>query len=286
MNLLTDADVARFPLLLALEAICEALRLHASGQLDAPARLHGAGLTFTVGAAPEVFGFRVYTTKDVPQDDQLVAVWDDTGRLSGVIVGAALGVLRTSLLGAVATEVLAPAGASRLGLIGSGAQARAHALAVHSVRLLTQVLISSRDPQHSGALAAELCSHGLSARSTSSPEAVCEGSDLLTLATHSTAPVIQADWVRPGTHLCTLGPRGQAGQECPPELLNRAALLVTDSPAQLAEQMGEGWTLPVRALGDCLLAPPQRSPDDLTIFLSAGLSGSEVLLGQAVLAQS
>ncbi|WP_293913127.1 hypothetical protein [Deinococcus sp.] len=285
MNLLTDADVARFPISLALEAIRAALRLHASGQLDAPARLHASGLTFTVGASPQAFGFRVYTTRGVPHDDQLVAVWDETGRLSGVIVGAALGVLRTSLLGAVATDLLAPATASRLGLIGSGAQARTHALAATEVRELSQVLVYSRNVQHSETLAAELRALGLNARSESSPEAVCAGSDLLTLATHSAAPVIQAGWVRPGTHLCTLGPRGQAGQECPPELLDRASLLVTDSPAQLAEQMGQGWSLPVRSLGECLLTPPRREADEVTLFLSAGLAGSEVLLGRALLAQ-
>ena len=217
MRVLEDADVARFPVAQAVEAMRAVLLLHAQGQLDAPPRLHAGGLTFTVGATPQVFGFRAYHTRDTPHDDQLVAVWNEGGQLEGVVAGSALGPLRTSALGAVATDVLARQDATRLGLIGSGTQAKAHALAVACVRPLSQVLIYSRDQRNRETLAAQLRERGLPTRAVSSAEQVCAESELLTLATSSAVPVIQAEWVRPGTHVCTLGPKVRERHEFPPE---------------------------------------------------------------------
>ncbi|TSA82427.1 ornithine cyclodeaminase family protein [Deinococcus detaillensis] len=279
MKLLTDADVYRFPVAQAVKSMRTALLLHASGHLTAPPRLRAAGLTFTVGETPDAFGFRAYPNVETPLEEQLVAVWNAQGQVEGVIVGSALGPLRTSALGAVATDVLSRPEASRLGLIGSGIQAKAHALAVATVRPLSRILIYSRDAVHREKLAAELMALGLPAKATASAEQVCTESELLTLATSSAKPVIRAEWVRPGTHVCTLGPKEKERHEFPPELAERCALIVTDSPAQLGALSGAA----VRALGGYVQNPPSRRPEDITLFLSVGLAGTEVVLAQELL---
>lgn len=286
-KLLTDAEVARFPVSEAITAMRTALRLHAAGHLTAPPRLSAAGLTFTVGATSDAFGFRAYPNLETPLEEQLVAVWNGQGQVEGVIVGRLLGPLRTSALSAVAADVLARPDASRLGLIGSGVQARAHALAVATVRPLSQVLVYSRSADHRETLAAELRSLGLPAEAAASAEQICAGSDLLTLATDSVQPVIEADWVRPGTHVCTLGPKEKERHELPPELAGRCALIVTDSPAQLKATSG-GHVMSgaaVRALGEYARNPPPRRAEDITLFLSVGLAGTEVVLARALFDQ-
>ncbi|GAA4006348.1 hypothetical protein GCM10022631_17200 [Deinococcus rubellus] len=288
MRLLTDTDVARFPIAQAVEAMRAALRLHAQGRLTAPPRLSAAGLTFTVGTTPDAFGFRVYPVVKTPRSDQLVAVWNTQGQVEGVIVGSTLGPLRTSALGAVAADVLARPDASRLGLIGSGTQAKAHALAVATVRPLSQILVYSRDAAHRQKLAAELRALALPAEAAASAEQVCAESNLLTLATNSAQPIIQADWVHPGTHVCTLGPKEKEGCEFPPELAERCTLIVTDSPAQLAATPG-GPILSaaiMRALSECVQSPPPRREEDITLFLSVGLAGTEVVLAQKLFSQA
>ena len=288
MKLLTDDNVARFPVAQAVKVMRAALRLHAQGQLSSPPRWSAAGLTFTVGAAPDAFGFRVYPRVKTPRSDQLVAVWNLQGQVEGVIVGSALGTLRTSALGALAADVLARPDASHLGLIGSGTQAKAHALAVATVRPLSQVLIYSRGAAHRQKLAAELRDLGLPAEAAASAEQVCAGSDLLTLATDSAQPVIEADWVRPGTHVCTLGPKETERCEFPPELAGRCARIVTDSPAQLEASPGGPLVsgAAVRALGECVQNPPPRRPEDITLFLSVGLAGTEVMLARELFSQA
>ncbi|WP_211248877.1 ornithine cyclodeaminase family protein [Deinococcus frigens] len=287
-RLLTDADVARFPNAAAVELMRAAVLAAESGELSAPARLHAADLTFTAGGTPQVFGFRAYHTRDTPHDDQAVVVWDASGRVRGIVIGGALGPLRTSALGALATQVLADPAAARLGLIGSGTQARAHALAVASVRELEAVTVYSRDPARREALAAELRCAGLPAVSAASAREVCENSNLLTLATNSAAPVIETGWIRPGTHVCTLGPKERNRHEFPADLAGMAALVVTDSPAQLAAYPGGHLfaDAPVRSLGACLNDPPVRHAHDITVFLSVGLAGTEVLLADALLGVS
>jgi alanine dehydrogenase len=291
-RLLTDADVRAFPPSEALEVMREALRAHADSTLIAPPRLHAADLTFTVGGLKagsdgDAVGFRTYHTLDTPHDDQLVAVWDaHTGQLLGVIVGSALGPLRTACLGAIAADRLARPEAGTLGLIGSGVQARAHALAVAQVRSLTRVQVYSRSAANREALAQDLRGHGLPARAVSSAEEVARTSDLLTLATNSPTPVIESGWIQPGTHVTTLGPKERERHEFPADLAERAALIVTDSPAQLNAYPGGHLLagLPVQALGTLLgTREVRRTPDDVTLFLSVGLAGTEVLLARALL---
>ncbi|RJF72038.1 ornithine cyclodeaminase family protein [Deinococcus cavernae] len=285
MRLLTDADVSRFLRAEAVEVMRRAVRAAERGELTAPARVHAADVTFTVGGSADVFGFRVYHTRDTPFDEQVVVVWDASGRIAGVVMGSELGPLRTSALGVLATQTLARPDASRLGLIGSGVQARHHALTLASVRELTQVLVYSRQAEGRERLAAELRAAGLPAQAANSAEEVCVASDLLTLATNSGTPVIQSEWVRPGTHVCTLGPKEEHRHEFPPELARRAAQVVTDSPTQLRGYAG-GHVLAgenVMSLGACLTGGVTRHPDDITLFLSVGLAGTEVLLAQAIL---
>lgn len=285
MKVLYDEDVSRFSRARAVDVMRRAVLAAERGDLEAPARVHAARLTFTAGSSEHVFGFRAYHTRETAFDEQLVAVWNVDGRLEGVIAGEKLGPLRTAAIGALATQTLAQPASARLGLIGSGTQAEAHALAVASVRRLEQVLVYSPNAANRERLAAELRAQGLSAEAADSAREVCARSDLLTLATNSSTPVIETSWVRPGTHICTLGPKEQHRHEFPADLANRAALIVTDSPTQL-QSYGGGHLfvdVPVVSLGACLELPPERTSDAVTLFLSVGLAGTEVLLADAVL---
>ena len=285
MKVLYDDDVSRFPKGRAVDAMRQAVLAAERGDLEAPARVHAARLTFTAGSSEHVFGFRAYNIRETAFDEQLVAVWNAQGRLEGVIAGEKLGPLRTAALGALATQTLAQSTSARLGLIGSGTQAEAHALAVASVRRLEQVLVYSPNTANRERLTDELRAQGLPAEAGGSAHEVCRRSDLLTLATNSSTPVIETSWVRPGTHVCTLGPKEQRRHEFPTDLANRAALIVTDSPTQLQSYKGGHLfaDVPVVSLGACLELPPERTEDAITLFLSVGLAGTEVLLADAVL---
>jgi ornithine cyclodeaminase/alanine dehydrogenase-like protein (mu-crystallin family) len=260
--------------------------------LAAPPRLHAdlgeRGLIFTAGGYAEgPVGFRVYGLW--PGDsDQAVLVWGGNGRLAGCIVGTELGARRTGALGGAAVDALARANATTIGIVGSGVQAWTQLWAISAVRRLADVRVFSPTPENREGFArradAEL---GMSATACDSAQEAVADSDLVILATRSERPVIEAGWIRRGTHLNTVGPKLASAHETPLDLAESATAVVTDSPEQ-AERYGAPFFTPraLTHLGGVIMGdlPGRTSDEDITLYCSTGLAGSEVVLAEALLA--
>lgn len=293
MLVITDADITRaLTPEISVRAARRALLDSWRGHLASPPRVSadaGAGpLTFTVGGyADGPVGFRAYG--DWPGvSDQLVALWSG-GELVAVVVGKQLGICRTGALGAVAADVLARPEARTVGVIGSGRQAWSQLWALTAVRPIRSVRVFSPDAGHrerfAGVVRTEL---HLDASAVGTAKQAVEGADVVVLATSSVSPVIDADWVKPGTHVTTVGPKWSSASETPPALAASAAVLASDSPAQAAAYGEPFFTdRPLVHLGSLLdgAASGRGSPADITLYCSTGLAGSEVVIAQ-VLADS
>lgn len=303
MLILDDADAQRLlKPAAAVAAVRESLIAHHTGGLAAPPRLQaplGDGdLIFTAGRlAGTGYGFRVYRMASSPRGgqlagDQLTVVYDDaTGKLAGAITGSFLGAARTGAIGAVAVDVLARPDAATVGLIGSGRQAWAQLWAIQAVRPLRGVRVYSRDPAGREAFARRATAElGVPAAAAEAPAAAVDGADIVVLATTSGQPVIEAGWVAAGTHVSTLGPKTARAHECPPGLADRAGVILTDSPAQL-DASSEPLFLAGAArqrIGDlgaavAGAAPRREARDQITLFLSVGLAGTEVAVAAGLL---
>jgi alanine dehydrogenase len=292
VNVLSDADVrARLAAADAVRAASRALLDAYRGVLAAPPRWRADfgdnALVFTAGGyAGGTIGFRVYGLWP-GESDQAVLVWGGDGRLKGCVVGSELGARRTGALGGVAVDVLAREDGSTVGIVGSGSQAWTQLWAIAAVRPLRRVRVFSptRDRRERFARRAE-AELGLQAAASATAKEAVLGADLVVLATRSERPVIEADWIRPGTHVNTIGPKLVSAHETPPELAERADGLFSDSPEQ-AMAYGEPF-FTQRALvhlgavvaGD---HPGRASATDITVYCSTGLAGSEVLLAESLL---
>ena len=298
MLILDDADVRRLlDPAMAIAAVRGSLIAHHAGVLTAPPRLRASlgdgDLMFTVGRlAGTGYGFRVYGTMPSDHDDQITVVYDDaTGRIDGAITGDFLGAARTGAIGAVAVDVLARPDAGTLGLIGSGRQAWTQVWAIRAVRSLREVRVYGRDPARREAFARRVRAElSLPAVSVADPETAVAGADIVLLATSSRSPVIEANWVAAGTHVTTLGPKQAGAHECPAGLAERAGLILTDSLAQLDAYPGPFFLVgPARdrmgALGAAAAGagPARQSADDITLFCSVGLAGTEIAVAAALL---
>ncbi|MFD0278270.1 ornithine cyclodeaminase family protein [Kitasatospora sp. NPDC127111] len=292
-RLLTDRDVLAAAPLTAVEVMHEALTAHAAGRLHAPPRarlpLADGDLVVTAGRlAGSVHGCRVYDT--VADGDQLTAVWDG-GRLTTLVHGRALGPLRTGAIGAVAARALARPDSAVLGVVGTGEQAWAQVRCLAAVLPLRSVLVHGRTPAGREAFAARTVRElGLAATAVADARAAVEPCDVLVTATSSTTPVLDDAWVRPGTHVNAVGPKGPDRSELPRALFERAAPVVTDAPEQARDQPG-GLVLPperLLGLGAVLTGrvAGRTEPEQLSVFCSLGLAGTEVLLARAVAATS
>ncbi|MCX5554836.1 ornithine cyclodeaminase family protein [Streptomyces sp. NBC_00038] len=292
-RLFNDDDVrAQLDAGTAVRAIRAAILAHYEGTLQAPARVRaslGDGhLVFTAGYLREkgLFGFRAYATHG--EAEQLVAVWsDEDGELLALVHGVELGVRRTGAIGAVAVDAAARPGAVRAGIVGVGPQAWSQLWALCSVRQVEEVVVVARRRERGAAFARRASDElGVRARAVVAVEDAVRERDVVIVATNSTVPVLESDWIAPGTHVTTLGPKTVSRHEVPAELARRAQVILTDSRVQAASY-SEPHLFAVDQMIDlgAVLAgaePGRTAPDQITVFCSVGLAGTEVALAAAL----
>lgn len=297
--ILTDDDVRGLvDYRVAVETMEAALRELAAGTLVAPPRFSLdtalGSLVFTAGAATgssPALGFRVYDTFGGASTDtaQIVAVFDPArGGLAGIIVGGLIGALRTGALGGVAVKHLAPPDAEVLAIVGAGFQARAQLQAALAVSQIGRVVISSRGSASARRLQSQVVQHHrVECLVADSPRDAIRDADVVICATSSTTPVLESGWVKQGAHVTTVGPKRRGAHELPSDFGRRCALVTTDSIPQL-EAYGSFFldSGPAPVGLDQIVAgtrPGRSDPDQITLYVSVGLSGTEVILASEVL---
>lgn len=216
----------------------------------------------------------------------LLVLWDaETGALRAVVEAFALGQLRTASVSAVATDVLAPVGASTLAMIGTGKQALAQIAAVLSRRPIEEVRIFSPTPEHRAALAVRLAGQAPWVRITdcATVAAAVDGADVVTTATRASAAVLAAEDLDGPVHVNAVGAITPERRELAPSAVAAAAIVVSDSPAaarQLSCELDD--VDEVVALAHVVAAGRPR-PHGLTLFKAMGLGLADLAVGAAVL---
>jgi alanine dehydrogenase len=104
--------------------------------------------------------------------------------------------MRVGATSALAADRLARADARVAGVIGAGWQAGAQVLGLREVRELEEIRVYAPRRDRLEAFCAE---HGATA-AASAREAI-EGADVVVLATNAQEPVLDGDWLEPGTHV-------------------------------------------------------------------------------------
>jgi ornithine cyclodeaminase len=192
---------------------------------------------------------------------------------------------------AVSSRLLARPRASSLAIIGSGVQARSHLEALSWVHTLRSVAVWSPTKEHRDRFVAEASSpantgQAPSVRAVDHPGEAVVGADIIVLVTSSPAPVIESGWVKPGTHVISVGACRPTQREMDPELVARARLFVDSRAAALVEsgdvvmgiQEGRFTAAHIAAeLGELVAGATGRQSDmEITIFKSLGLAVEDV----------
>ena len=257
---------------------------------------HGSspGNRFSVKAAAtsEVAGLKVGSywpgnqARGLPRHNSMILLFDQAvGRIATAIEAGVVNAYRTAAADAVAADLLARPDARTLAIFGAGHQARYECAALARVRTLEEIFVVARDPAKAALMAANLQEKGLHARPAGAEEA-CRAADMIVTATSATAPLLDAAWVRPGTHIASMGSDAVGKQELPPSLF-AAATLFCDLPEQ-SRRMGEfqhaAPELPLVALGHVITGrhPGRRTRDEVTIFDSSGLSIQDLYIARRI----
>lgn len=202
-----------------------------------------------------------------------------TGELLSVMDGRYITEVRTAAVSAVSVRHLARGNARVLAILGSGVQARSHLELLPEVRKFTEIRVWSPTPAHRRSL------HG--ATEAASAEAAVRGADVVLVATDSTTPVIESDWVSDGAHVIAIGACRPTQREIDPALVARARLVVDSRAAALRESgdillaIEEGHITAdhiCAELGDIAAgrAPGRCDAREITLFKSLGLAIEDV----------
>jgi alanine dehydrogenase len=272
----------------------DALIKQAAGEVERPERPHypvGTGLDgddpLGTGIAMPAYihGDDRYVTKLVGVHEgnedrglatihaQIVLTDARTGVPEAFLAGTTITNARTGCVGALAVRELTP-GASTLGVIGAGAQARWQTRAIDTVTALSDVRIYSPSDSRA-ACAADLEAEGLPARAVDSPAAAAEDADAVVTATTATEPVFPAGALSPGALVVAIGAYTAAMQELEPAVLERAARVFADVPSEVAgtgdvraSGLGVDDLIP---MGEMLAEGYERvSPDEILVVDSVG----------------
>ncbi|MEU4608273.1 ornithine cyclodeaminase family protein [Kribbella sp. NPDC023972] len=296
MSVLSAEDVRRaVPMSTAIDAVRDAFRELAAGNFVLPARqIFGDGRVLVMSAYHSPTGTAVVKTIGIALDQvpaiRATVVWTGSGDQL-VADGTSITALRTGAVVGVATDLLAPADATRLTLIGTGAQAPDQVRAVLAVRRVAAVTVTGRSADRAAALIKSLADEFPDVKftaSTSIDEAIADA-DIVCCATSSSTPLFEADALPDRVHVNAIGAFRPTMRELPRNLLATASTVMVDQREAALEESGEITdavtsgalsTDDLLELGPALSHPP--TPAGRTVFKSVGIGPQDWAIAAAL----
>jgi len=225
---------------------------------------------------PTVIGTMVYSD---PETAFPLAIMD----------GTTLTRQRTGAAAAVATDHLAVADATSLGIVGAGVQSYTQLEAIAEVRPIEEVVVADRDESAIAAFVDRFDEHFDVRGGTIAEAASC---DVLSTVTPVTSPIVDADDVGDHTHINAMGADAAGKQELDPDIL-LASTVVIDDYAQCTHsgEINVPWADGIvddgdlyGELGEIVTGDRAgRTPDDdVTVFDSTGLAIQDVAAAHVV----
>lgn len=200
---------------------------------------------------------------------------------------------RTGAAGGLAAQYLSRPEAAALGVIGAGVQARMQVAAVLKVRPIKQITIYNRTPSRAQALQEELASrYDVQVTVVAQPQDAVAEKDIIVTATASKTPLVQAEWVNPGTHINAIGADAAGKQELDPAIFAKSRIFIDDyaqarHSGEINLALSQGLVPQENLLGSLgeVVAgkkPGRQDAQEITIFDSTGLVIQDLALGKLV----
>lgn len=286
---------------LALEAVESAHRAHALGRaIDIPrqrTRVPTASLHILQGALLDanVMGYKAYTASREGVRF-LVHLFDTaSGRLRAVMEADFLGMMRTGAAGGIAAKHLARPEAATVGMIGAGWQAQSQLEALCAVRKIRQVKLFSRDRDKCRLASTDFSKRfGVEVVPVDTAETAVKDSDIVVMITTASMPVVQGDWLAPGTHVNAAGSNALIRREIDEKAVGRTSLICVDSRDTALREAGD--LLPALEkgriherqlveLGEIVagIRPGRSDPQAITLFESQGMAIQDLAVAVSLL---
>jgi ornithine cyclodeaminase len=314
MRLLTATDIRQVvPMVDAITAVKEAFSELSSGLAHVPVRTgistdahRGTALYMPAYlSGSRCLGLKAVTVYPGNRDCGLPTIFAavllqdaNTGKPTAFLEGTYLTALRTGAATGAATDLLARPDATRLCLFGTGGQAPTQLEGVCAVRPIEAIWVCSRIFDRAKNFVAHIQSlpfaKDLVFHVSTNPHEAVQAADIIVTATPARQPLFVVADVREGAHVNAIGAFTPHMQEVPPELVQRAKVVVDSREACMAE--AGDLLIPIRdglisvthiyaELGE--LASGQKrgrtSATEITLFKSVGNAVQDLAVGKLAL---
>ena len=216
-----------------------------------PRTVAAAGKTWlrTLPAVP--VGGRYYGAKIMgmamdaaaPGVEYVIVLFDrETSRIAAFVDGNLVTGYRTAATSAAALDRLAPRGAARLAVLGSGLEATMHTRAIASVRDLTEVVVFSPTPERRAAFAQAVTRDlGVPARGVASAQEAVDGAGIVLAAARARGeqPILFGDWLEAGATVASIGSTIPEQREIDVSVVARSDIIVCDTLEEVLEETGD-----------------------------------------------
>jgi ornithine cyclodeaminase len=155
-----------------------------------------------------------------------------TGQTLAVMDGTWITELRTAAVSAVAADAIVSPGPKVVAMLGSGALARSHALALRAVRPVSEIRIWSRSPANVARCATEI-----GGRACESAEEAVRGADIICTVTNATEPVLRGAWLKADAFVAAIGAPRPSWRELDDEAMHHT--VIADSRHSAEHEAGD-----------------------------------------------
>ena len=214
---------------------------------------------------------------------QAVALLNDEGFLTDV---------RTAVAGQIAAAQLAPSSVNRIGILGTGTQARMQLRYLREVTPCRDVLVWGRRAEALQSYREDMAALGFAVATTLEAREVASSCNLIVTATPSAEPLLYAEDIRPGTHITAVGSDTAEKCELEPEIIAKADRIVVDSLEQCRTRGEASQALRRGIISEDELVElgkvlqdgkvGRSSDDQITVADLTGLAVQDVAIAEAV----
>ena len=245
-------------------------------------------------------GFYDNPELNLPVSDGLLLVFSQkTGQLKLILLDECwLTDMRTAAAGAVAAKHLAPRKVHRIGIVGTGVQARLQLEMLRDVVDCQSCSIWGRNANNVHKLIMELGGSeiiqawGLELRVATEIDELVSECNLIVTTTSAKEPLIRADQVARGTHITAMGSDDSGKQELAADVLGLADRVIADSISQCVDhgecfhavKANEIEANSILELGNVIKNPAlgRSSDDQITVADLTGVAIQDIQIAKMV----
>ena len=255
-----------------------------------PAGMESFGITgakLAIFAGPE-------TKKKHTQQGIIPLFSTEDGSLAAIVEAEMITVLRTAAVSAMATDCLARKEAHTLCVIGAGRLAYMHILFISKIRSITKVYLHARGMERARSLAERVCRElGIEAVVCREAAEAVKSADIVCTVTNAKEPVLQGEWLRPGTHVNAVGACKRTVREVDTGVLKRCRVFVDSRKAALTDAGDILIPMEKQELDDTVISgeigevlageiPGRQSDEEMTLFESVGLPVQDLMMAYRI----